>query len=100
MKELLTRLELLELKIDQLQSVNSKLDQLLAAATKNDSEWVDSKEFARLVGLKDTKSLVYYMSKGVLGGDVVRNIGTPKRPRYRFHRIKAMNQFLRRLPQR
>lgn len=59
-----------------------------------ESDWVDSAEFCRLVGLKDTKALVYQMSKGVLHGEAVRNIGTAKRPRYRFHRTKAVNQFL------
>lgn len=61
-----------------------------------ESDWVDSKEFCRLVGLKDTKALVYEMSKGVLRGPAIRNIGTAKRPRYRFHRTKAVDQFLNR----
>lgn len=61
-----------------------------------ESDWVDSKEFCRLVGLKDTKALVYEMSKGVLHGPAIKNIGTAKRPRYRFHRTKAVNQFLNR----
>lgn len=61
-----------------------------------ESDWVDSREFCRLVGLKDTKALTYQMSKGVIRGDAIRNIGTPKRPRYRFHRTKAVNQFLNR----
>lgn len=62
-----------------------------------ESEWVDSKEFCRLVGLKDTKALVYEMSKGVLHGSAIKNIGTAKRPRYRFHRTKAVDQFLNRV---
>lgn len=61
-----------------------------------ESDWVDSKEFCRLVGLKDTKALVYEMSKGVLHGPAIKNIGTAKRPRYRFHRTKAVDQFLNR----
>lgn len=60
-----------------------------------EGDWVDSKEFCRLVGLKDTKALTYQMSKGVIHGEAIRNIGTAKRPRYRFHRVKAVNQFLR-----
>ena len=66
------------------------------AAIQERHAWVDSREFCRLVGLKDPKALVYQMSKGVLHGDAIRNIGTAKRPRYRFHRIKAVNQFLNR----
>jgi hypothetical protein len=38
------------------------------------------------------------MSKGVIRGDALRNIGTIKRPRYRFHRRKAVDQFLNREP--
>lgn len=63
---------------------------------KPDSDWVDSKEFCRLVGLRDTKALVYQMSKGIIYGPAIKNIGTAKRPRYRFHRVKAVNQFLNR----
>jgi hypothetical protein len=38
------------------------------------------------------------MSKGVLEGDAIRNIGSVKQPRYRFHRRKAVDQFLNRNP--
>lgn len=60
------------------------------------SDWVDSRTFCQLVSLRDTKSLVYHMSKGIFDSSAVRNIGTVKRPRYRFHRIKAVDQFLNR----
>lgn len=69
---------------------------LEATRSTPESDWVDSKEFCRLVGLKDTKALVYEMSKGVLHGAAIKNIGTAKRPRYRFHRTKAVDQFLNR----
>jgi hypothetical protein len=61
-----------------------------------DSDWVDSKQFCKLVGLRDTKALTYQMSKGIIWGDALRNIGTIQRPRYRFHRRKAVEQFLNR----
>lgn len=61
-----------------------------------ENEWVTSTDFCRLVGLKDTKALTYQMSKGIIHGDAIRNIGTPRRPRYRFHRVKAVSQFLNR----
>jgi hypothetical protein len=86
MEELLSRIDTLE----------RKLDQLLAVSTVTESDWVDSREFCRLVGLRDTKALVYQMSKGVIHGPALRNIGSTKRPRYRFHRVKAVNQFLNR----
>lgn len=63
-----------------------------------ETEWVDSREFCRLVGLKDPKALTYQMSKGVIQGNALRNIGTPKRPRYRFHRSRAVDQFMNRMP--
>lgn len=66
-------------------------------ASAPESDWVDSKEFCRLVGLRDTKALTYEMSKGILHGPAIKNIGTAKRPRYRFHRTKAVDQFLNRL---
>lgn len=87
MDEVLNRLDDLERKLDQL---------MVALKGAPESDWVDSKEFCRLVGLADTKALVYQMSKGVIHGDALRNIGTAKRPRYRFHRSKAVDQFLNR----
>lgn len=67
-----------------------------APALTPESEWVDAKGFCRLVGLADPKALQYQMSKGVIHGDALKNIGTVKRPRYRFHRIRAVDQFLNR----
>lgn len=87
MDEILNRLDALERTLVAL--IESK-----QAPTAED--WVDSKEFCRLVGLKDTKALVYQMSKGIIHGPAIRNIGTARRPRYRFHRVKAVNQFLNR----
>ena len=87
MDEILNRLDAMERNLTAL---------ILANQQCSLSDWVDSKEFCRLVGLKDTKALVYQMSKGIIHGPAIRNIGTPKRPRYRFHRVKAVNQFLNR----
>jgi hypothetical protein len=86
MEELLNRIDTLE----------RKLDRLLSAVEVSESDWVDSREFCRLVNLKDTKALVYQMSKGVIHGTALKNIGTVQRPRYRFHRTRAVDQFLNR----
>ena len=59
------------------------------------AEWIDSEEFCKQVGIAP-KQLTYYMSKGTPSGDAVRNIGTVARPRYRFHRVMAVDQFLNR----
>lgn len=88
MEEILNRLDALERNLAAL---------IQSQGAPPESDWVDSKEFCRLVGLKDTKALVYQMSKGILHGPAIRNIGTVQRPRYRFHRTKAVDQFLNRL---
>lgn len=83
--------------LSRLDVVLAHLETLLNLQTASpESDWVDSREFCRLVGLKDTKALTYQMTKGVISGSAIRNIGTVKRPRYRFHRVKAVNQFLNR----
>jgi len=89
MDELFDRLQLIEEKLAELLSL-----QELAAIEK--ATWMDSKAFCAATGIKDKRSLHYYMSKGFLEGDAIRNIGTSKRPRYRFHRKKAVDQFLNR----
>lgn len=83
------------LRLDHIEQQLHKLISALAPE-EPESDWVNSQEFCRLVGLKDTKALVYQMSKGILHGPAIRNIGTAKRPRYRFHRRLAVDQFLSR----
>jgi hypothetical protein len=80
----------------RLARIEAVLDSLVRAQ-ENHSEWIDSEAFCKQVGIAP-KQLTYYMSKGTPGGDVVRNIGTVTRPRYRFHRVKAVDQFLNRSP--
>lgn len=67
----------------------------MCRAQEQHSEWIASEEFCRLVGIK-MNQLSYYMSQGTPCGTAVRNVGTPKRPRYRFHRKLAVDQFLSR----
>lgn len=83
------------LRLDHIEQLLYKLTSALAPE-ESESDWVDSREFCRLVGLKDTKALTYQMSKGILRPDALRNIGTIKRPWYRFHRRLAVDQFLSR----
>lgn len=88
MDEILNRLDVIE----------GQLDRLLSRLTPPpENDWVTSTEFCRLIGLKDTKALTYQMSKGIFSGEAIRNIGTAKKPRYRFHRTKAVDQFLNRM---
>lgn len=88
MDEILNRLDDMERNLTAL---------IIQQQVPHQCDWLDSQEFCRLVGLKDTKALVYEMSKGIFDNIAVKNIGTIKRPRYRFHRSKAVNQFLNRL---
>lgn len=60
------------------------------------SDWVDSTTFCRLAGIKNHNSLSYFMSRGIFTKASVRNIGTVRRPRYRFHRRSAVDEFLNR----
>lgn len=86
--------------LDRLESIEKRtalLLDIIALQKKSEGEtWLDSKAFCRTVGIKDKSSLHYYMAKGVLKHPAIKNIGTPERPRYRFHRTKAVDQFLNR----
>ena len=75
----------------------SKLESLIQSSLQEQSEatWLDSKEFSKYAHISQ-QALRYAMEKGVLHGDAIRNIGTPKRPRYRFHRNKALDQYMNR----
>lgn len=87
----------LDVILNRLDSMERYLASLIQSQqVPQQCEWLDSKEFCRLVGLKDTKALMYEVSKGVIRGDAIRNIGTIKRARYRFHRVKAVDQFINR----
>jgi hypothetical protein len=88
MEEVLNRLDALERNLVALIQANQPAPE---------SEWLDAKTFCRLVSLRDSKALMYEMSKGVFGPSAVKNIGSIKRPRYRFHRTKAVDQFMNRV---
>lgn len=83
----LQRLDDLEIKL------NTVLDRL---ASQESSDWVDRKSACSLLGISD-RHLTQLMQKGVIHGDALRNVGTPKKPRYRFHRSRALSQFLARV---
>lgn len=82
-----------------LEEINHKIDRLLALLEDRlavSEEWIPASEFKKLVGLNTSSALRYHILKGVFKKDALRNIGTDKKPRYRFHRIKAVHQFLNR----
>jgi hypothetical protein len=95
-------------RLDLIESGLRRLTLTLAAASEpvggehrqtdaeDRSDWVDSTAFCRLAGIKNQNSLSYFMSKGIFTNKSIRNIGTAKRPRYRFHRRMAVDEFLNR----
>jgi hypothetical protein len=87
--ELFDRLRLIEEKLNELLSLQGE-------SSVDATAWIDSKAFCAATGIRDKASLHYYMSKGIIRDDALRNIGTTQRPRYRFHRTKAVDQFLNR----
>jgi hypothetical protein len=93
-------------RLDKIEATLGALLRVLAAhpasgdprneETEDRADWVDSTAFCRLAGIKNHNSLSYFMSKGIFTNKTVRNIGTVKRPRYRFHRRAAVDEFLNR----
>jgi len=99
MVETSTRFEMeADLLIHLLQAVDrieKKLDSLDNSTTE--SMWITSDDFSQLVGTskEGLKKAVY---RGKIYGDAIRNIGTAKRATFRFHRTKAVDQYLKKLP--
>lgn len=87
--------ELLEI-LARLDAIEVLLERVAKTDAPPEGDWVDSETFCRLVNLKNTKALTYQMSKGLFDNSAVKNIGTEKRPKYRFHRTRATAQFLNR----
>tara|TARA_Y100000589_G_scaffold191773_1_gene181627 strand:- start:1516 stop:1788 length:273 start_codon:yes stop_codon:yes gene_type:complete len=80
----------------RLTTLEHKLDSILdALQAREASEWIDRKAACALIGVSE-RSMFELISKGTLDRDAVRNVGTVKRPRYRFHRAKLLSQFLSR----
>ncbi len=85
-------------------SINDKLDlvceRLAALSAALDSSisdramWLDSLEFRKMAGIKNKYAIRYLVGKGCWNSDALKNIGTVDKPRYRFHRVKALDQFL------
>lgn len=84
---LLTRLDDLEVKLNR---VLEHLD------VQEVGDWVDRKAACTLLGIS-ASHLATLIEEGVIHGDAIRNVGTARKCRYRFHRKKALNQFLARV---
>lgn len=74
-------------------TLESKLDSVIDALhLRETTEWIDRREACELIGVSQ-RHMFNLIAKGVVT-ESVRNVGTSKKPRYRFHRTKLMNEFL------
>lgn len=80
--------------IKSIDRLEKKVD---AIAGSTEAEWVNAKEMAALLGM-NTEQLMYQVRKGRISGESMRNVGTVKKPRYRFHRERTSDQFLNGVP--
>lgn len=91
-----TMTEEARLLLDRLDRLESKLETILESLGSRESEqWIDRKGACRLLGISDSH-LLTLIAKGTIKGDSIRNVGTAKKARYRFHRVKLLNQYLAR----
>jgi len=78
-------------------SLESKLDAVLAKLSVDESsQWLDTRTTCSLLGISD-RHLRNLIAEGTVQGEALRNVGTARRPRYRFHRERVMDQYLRRV---
>ncbi len=80
----------------RLTTLEHKLDSILdALQAREASEWIDRKSACALIGVSE-RSMFDLITKGTLNREAVRNVGTVKKPRYRFHRAKLLSQYFNR----
>jgi len=77
----------------------ARMEQLMEAhfQEQEQSEWLSPAEFCKLVNTTND-GLRNAVRKGRIHGDAIRNIVTAKRARLVYHRKKAVDQYLNRLP--
>jgi len=88
--------ELLIQLVSAMDRIERKLDAL--ENSQVESQWLDSKEFCKLAGISSPANLQMMVRRGKIHGDAIRNVGTAKRQHLRYHRVKAMNQYLKKVP--
>lgn len=89
--------ELYFLLMTAIDRIEKKLDAL--DDQRSQSEWLKPEEFCRLAGTTK-EGLRYAIQKGTIHGDAIRNIGTTKRAHLRYHRTRALDQYLKKVPTR
>ena len=82
--------------VADIRELQASIDLLVARLdAQEEQKWLKTKEICKMLGCTD-RHLRNLMAEGTIGGDAVRNVGTVKRPEYRYHRHKVLDQFLRR----
>jgi hypothetical protein len=83
--------------LGRLDDLEHKLNRVLEHLDAQEvSDWVDRKAACALLGVSD-RHLMTLIERGVIHGDAIRNVGTVRKSRYRFHRKRALSQFLARV---
>ncbi len=71
------------------------LERVLSAVKgKEEMEWVSRNDLSKMISV--SPRLMTDLIASGLFGDSVKNVGTVKRPRYMFHKSKAVNAYLSR----
>ena len=83
----------LSARIDQLEERLRALQELLEA--QHGKVWLNRSEACKLLNVS-SRHLFDLITRGVIRDDALRNVGTARRPRYVFHREKALNQYISR----
>ena len=79
----------------RLDELNLKIDVLLKAhEAEQTALWVDKKTACSILGISD-RHMFELIARGTIHGDSVKNVGTVKRTRYRFHRTRILDQYLK-----
>ena len=86
--------ELLIHLVNAVDRIEKKLEALEGSTAE--AEWLKPDEFMKLAGMTK-EGLRYAIQKGTIHGDAIRNVGTAKRQHLRYHRVKAMDQYLKKL---
>jgi len=79
--------------VSRLTSLEEKLECLIELqGSKLEAEWIDRKKACALLNVSD-RHLYDLIADGTIRSDAIRNVGTAKKARYRFHRTRLLNQY-------
>lgn len=82
--------------IQRLDVIEAKLTQVLVALDQAETDqWITTATACQLMSISD-KHLMRLIASGVIHGPAIRNVGTAKRPRYRYHQKHLIDQWLKR----